>query len=81
MLIFNQGMIRKGAISHLHPQHLPLTLLKTIADHNNLDTADVDDIISSTSTQKGMQCGDLGRMAALDADYDPKTSGMTLNRF
>ena len=33
------------------------------------------------SSQRGKQGGDLGRMAALDAGYDIKASGVTLDRF
>ena len=75
------GKPGKGALSHLHPQHLAATVLKAIKDRNNLDTATVDDIIWSTSTQKGKQGGDMGRMAALAAGYDTKASGTTLDRF
>ena len=75
------GKPGKGALSHLHPQHLAATVLKAIKDRNNLDTASVDDIIWSTSSQNGKQGGDLGRMAALSAGYDTKASGTTLDRF
>ena len=75
------GKTGKGALAHLHPQHLAATVLKAIKDRNQLDTADVDDIIWSTSTQRGKQGGDLGRMAALDAGYDQRASGTTLDRF
>lgn len=75
------GKVGKGALAHLHPQHLAATVLAAIAERNGLDTADVDDVIWSTSTQKGKQGGDLGRMAALDAGYDLAASGMTLDRF
>ena len=75
------GKPGKGALSHLHPQHLAATVLKAIKDRNNLDTATVDDIIWSTSSQNGKQGGDLGRMAALSAGYDTKASGTTLDRF
>ncbi len=75
------GKPGKGALSHMHPQHLGAAVLKAIKDRNNLNTADVNDIIWSTSTQKGFQGGDLGRMAALDAGYDVKASGVTLDRF
>ncbi|MGB7654596.1 MAG: acetyl-CoA C-acetyltransferase [Novosphingobium sp.] len=75
------GKPGKGALSHLHPQHLAATVLKAIKDRNNLDTSTVDDVIWSTSTQKGKQGGDLGRMAALAAGYDTSASGMTLDRF
>ena len=75
------GKVGKGSLAHLHPQHLAATVLKAIAERNHLDTADVDDIIWSTSMQKGKQSGDLGRMAALDAGFDITASGVTLDRF
>ena len=75
------GKVGRGALAHLHPQHLAATVLKAIAERNRLDTADVDDVIWSTSTQRGTQGGDLGRMAALDAGYDITASGVTLDRF
>jgi acetyl-CoA C-acetyltransferase len=55
--------------------------LRAIAERNDLNTADVDDIIWGTSQQRGKQGGDLGRMAALDAGYDVRSSGVTLDRF
>ena len=75
------GKPGKGALAHLHPQHLAATVLKALKDRNDLDTATVDDIVWSTSTQKGKQGGDLGRMAALAAGFDTKASGTTLDRF
>ncbi len=75
------GKQGKGALAHLHPQHLAATVLGAIRDRNALNTAEVDDIIWGTSSQRGAQGADLGRMAALDAGYDVKASGMTLDRF
>ena len=75
------GKVGKGALAHLHPQHLAATVLKALKERNGLDTADGDDIIWSTSSQRGAQGGDLGRMAALDAGYHVKASGVTLDRF
>lgn len=75
------GKPGKGALSHLHPQHLAMTVLKAIRDRNGIDTTTVDDIIWSCSSQNGKQGGDLGRMAALAAGYDITASGTTLDRF
>ena len=75
------GKQGKGALADMHPQHLSATVLKAQAERNHLNTAEVDDIIWGTSTQKGPQGNDLGRMAALDAGYDTKASGVTLDRF
>jgi len=75
------GKVGKGSLAHLHPQHLGATVLSALRDRNNLNTAEVDDIIWGTSSQRGAQGADLGRMAALDAGYDIKASGVTLDRF
>ncbi|WP_324073906.1 MAG: acetyl-CoA C-acetyltransferase [Erythrobacter sp.] len=75
------GKVGKGALAHMHPQHLAAAVLKAIAERNHLDTATVGDVVWSTSSQEGAQGGDLGRMAALDAGYDVRSSGMTLDRF
>ena len=75
------GKPGKGALTEIHPQQLSATVLRAIAERNDLDTADVDDVIWGTSAQVGTQGGDLGRMAALDAGYDITSSGVTIDRF
>ena len=75
------GKQGKGALAHLHPQDLGATVLRAIRDRNALETAQVDDIIWSTSQQRGKQAGDLGRLSALWAGYDLKASGVTLDRY
>jgi acetyl-CoA C-acetyltransferase len=75
------GKVGKGALADMHPQHLGATVLKALAERNNLNTAEVDDILWGTSTQKGTQGNDLGRMSALDAGYDQRSSGITMDRF
>ena len=56
------GKPGKGALSHLHPQHLAATVLKAIAERNHLDTGTVDDIIWSTSSQVDKQGGEPRRV-------------------
>jgi acetyl-CoA C-acetyltransferase len=75
------GKMGKGALSAMHPEHLAATVLAAIKERNNLETADVDDVIWGVSGQIGLQSGDVGRNAALDAGYDVKAGGVTLNRF
>jgi len=60
---------------------LGATVLKALVDRNGFETSEVDDIVWGTSSQVSEQSGDLGRMAALDAGYDVKASGVTLDRF
>lgn len=75
------GKAGKGALAGIHPQQLGATVLRALADRTGIDTADVDDIVWGTSSQRGPQSGDLGRMSALDAGYDPRASAVTLDRF
>jgi len=75
------GKQGKGALAHLHPQHLARTVLEALVERNGFDTADVDDVVWGTSSQVCEQSGDLGRMAALDAGYNVRASGVTLDRF
>ncbi len=75
------GKFGKGALFGIHPQQVGATVLKAIAERNKLDTADVDDIIWGTNSQRGQQGADMGRMAALDAGYDVRSSAVTLDRF
>jgi len=44
------GKQGKGALAHLHPQHLASTVLKALAERNNLKTDEIDDIIWGTSS-------------------------------
>ena len=75
------GKLGKGALSTMHPQHIAAAVLAALKERNGIKTEEVDDIIWGTSAQMGLQGGDMGRMAALDAGYDVKASGVTLDRF
>ena len=75
------GKMGKGALSQMHPEHLSATVLAALKERNGFDTAEVDDVIWGVSAAMGQQAGDIGRMAALDAGYDFKAGGVTLNRF
>jgi acetyl-CoA C-acetyltransferase len=75
------GKAGKGALTSIHPQQLGAAVLRALAERTGINTADVDDIIWGTSSQRGPQSGDLGRMSALDAGYDVRASGVALDRF
>jgi acetyl-CoA C-acetyltransferase len=75
------GKMGKGALSIMHPEHLSASVLAALKTRNNLNTADVDDVIWGVSAGMGLQAGDIGRNAALDAGYDVKAGGVTMNRF
>lgn len=75
------GKQGKGALWEIHPQKLLSTVLKGLQERNNLNTEEVDDVIISCSSQFQKQGACIGRMAALDAGYSQKASGVTLDRF
>ena len=75
------GKQGKGSLAHLHPQRVASAALKAIAERNDIDTEEVDDVIWGCSSQKGHQGADIGRMALLDAGYSTKAAGVTLDRF
>ncbi len=75
------GKTPKGALSHLHPHKVASTVLRGLAERNELDTAQVDDVIWGTHAQRGLQGHNLGRMAALEAGFDERSSAVTMDRF
>lgn len=75
------GKPGKGSLVGMHPQHLLSTVLKALAERNNLKTDEVDDVIMGCSMQQGLQDNDIARMAAMDAGWSVKASGVTIDRF
>ncbi|KXO07680.1 3-ketoacyl-CoA thiolase / Acetyl-CoA acetyltransferase [Marinobacter excellens LAMA 842] len=63
------------------PISLLTTVLKALQERNQLDTAQVDDIVMGCVTAVGDQGADIAKTAALAADWDEKVAGVTLNRF
>ena len=72
---------RKGPWRTCHPQHLGATVLKAIAERNRPQHGGSRRHHLGHQSQRGLQGGDLGRMAALDAGYDIRSSAVTLDRF
>ncbi|MEZ5508355.1 MAG: acetyl-CoA C-acetyltransferase [Gammaproteobacteria bacterium] len=75
------GKQGKGALWEIHPQRLMSTVLKALAERNDLNTAEIDDVIISCNYQYLKQGQCIARMAALDAGYDIRSSGVAIDRF
>lgn len=75
------GKLGRGALSDVHPQRILSTVLKALAERNHLNTAEIDDVIAGCGTQFGKQGACIARMAALDAGYDFRAPGVSLDRF
>ena len=71
------GKMGKGALSTMHPEHLSASVLAAIRDRNNLNTAEVDDVIWGVSAGRGLQAGDVAIPFQQKSDGD---LGDTLGR-
>jgi acetyl-CoA C-acetyltransferase len=75
------GKQGKGALTEFHPGRLLAQVFEEIGNRNDLKTEEIDDVVVGCSSQVGKQGSCVGRMAALDAGWSDKASGMTLDRF
>jgi len=75
------GKLGKGALTDIHPQRLLATVLSALQKRNDLNTAEVDDVVAGCSTQVGKQGGCVARMAQLDAGWSTASTGITIDRF
>ena len=75
------GKAGKGSLSEFHPSRLLAKVFEGIAERNDLNTAEIDDVVVGCSSQVEHQGSCIGRMAALDAGWDDKASAVTLDRF
>ena len=53
------GKAGKGALSEIHPQRLGAAVLEALVERTGIDTADVDDVVWGTNSQRGLQGYDL----------------------
>lgn len=70
-----------GSLHPVHPQRILAQVLNALRNRNNLDTADVDDVVMGCGAGSGDHSMDIARMAALDAGWSLDAPGVTLNRF
>ena len=59
------GKLGKGSLSEFHPSRLLAKVFEGIEQRNNLNTAEIDDVVVGCSSQVGKQGSCIGRMAAL----------------
>lgn len=72
---------KDGALHSVKPVNLMAGLLRAIQRRNDLDTAQVDDIVLGCVTPVGDQGADIAKTAALVADWDEQVAGQQINRF
>ncbi|HTO19493.1 MAG TPA: acetyl-CoA C-acetyltransferase [Pseudomonas sp.] len=70
-----------GALYSVKPVDLAAGLLRSLQARNDLDTAEVDDVLLGCVTPVGDQGADIAKTAALVAGWDERVAGVQLNRF
>ena len=70
-----------GSLHEITPVNLASQTLAALRDRNDLNTAQVDDVILGCVMPVGEQGADIARLAVLGAGYDEKVTGMQINRF
>ena len=69
-----------GALSEVHPVDLLATTLRGLLDRNDVDPADIDDVITGCVTQTGNQAVNIGRHAVLAAGLPESVPATTVDR-
>ena len=72
---------KDGALHEVTPIRLAAGVLRALRERNQLDTAEVDDVVLGCVEPVGDQGADIARLAVLYADYDQSVSGVQINRF
>jgi len=70
-----------GALYSIKPVNLMAGLLSALQVRNQLDTAQVDDIVLGCVTPVGDQGADIAKTAALVADWHVSVAGVQISRF
>ncbi|MBT2185822.1 acetyl-CoA C-acetyltransferase [Sphingobium nicotianae] len=70
-----------GSLHEVTPVQLAVQMLRAVRDRNNIDTADLDDVILGCVAPVGEQGTDIARMAVLTAGFAETVPGVQINRF
>jgi len=77
-----RGKGRKdGSLHEVTPTALATHVLRELRDRNDLDTANVDDVVFGCVEPAGEQGANITRTAVLMADYNETVAGVQINRF
>jgi acetyl-CoA C-acetyltransferase len=72
---------KNGSLHEITALQLATQALQAIRDRNDLDTANVDDVILGCVSPVGEQGADIARAAVINANYAESTAGVQINRF
>ena len=72
---------KDGSLHEVTALKTASTVLEALRDRNDLDTAEIEDVILGCVTPVGEQGGEIARTAVLQANYDESVPGLHINRF
>ena len=72
---------KSGSLHEITALSLLTQQLEALRDRNDLDTSKVDDVIMGCVSPVAGQGADIARAAAIQANYNDKAAGVTINRF
>ena len=71
---------RNGGLAQMRPDDLAAVPLAALAERNNIEGGDIEDVIMGCVTQVGEQGLNIGRNAALIAGFPKEVTGTSVNR-
>jgi acetyl-CoA acyltransferase len=71
---------RNGALAGIHPGELSATVLRALAERNDLDPTVVDDVIWGCVSQVSEQASNIGRNSVLAAGWPESVPATSVNR-
>jgi len=72
---------KNGSLNEVPPVQLASKVLQAIEKRNNLNTADIDDVVLGCVHPTNEQGADIARSAVLEAKWDQTVSGVQVDRF
>ena len=72
---------KNGTLHEVTALELATQVLNNVKDRNQLDTADVDDVVLGCVAPVGEQGANIARSAVLNSEFDQSVSGVQINRF
>lgn len=70
-----------GGLHGVHPQELLGGVLRALGERNQIDLAEIDDVVMGNGEHGGEHANDIARSALLTAGWPVTVPGLTLNRF
>jgi acetyl-CoA C-acetyltransferase len=69
-----------GKLAPVRPDELAAEVIRQVVSRNNLEPAEISDVVMGCVNQAGEDCRNVARFAALLSGLPPSTPGVTVNR-